>query len=81
MWSVVVGRCIWIFLTKLYVMVMVMVMIERGRREEGGVEGDYYSNEFEVDDVMRLALRSMMRSIRRLILKSRPMMRLLGCMG
>ena len=81
MWSVVVGRRIWIFLTKLYVMVMVMVMIERGRREEGGVEGDYYSNEFEVDDVMRLALRSMMRSIRRLILKSRPMMRLLGCMG
>ena len=62
-------------------------MIKRGRREEGGIEGDYYSNGFEVDDVMRLALRSMMMMMMRLmlighlILKSRPMMRLLGCMG
>ena len=75
MWSVVVGRRIWIFLTKLYVMVMVMVMIERGRREEGGIEGDYYSNGFEVDDVMRLALRSMMKLMMLMMMRLRSIRR------
>ena len=73
MWSVVVGRRIWIFLTKLYV--MVMVMIERGRREEGGVEGDYYSNEYEIDDVMRLALRSMMKLMMFMMMRLRSIRR------